>query len=146
MSGRASQSGVTLIEMLVALAISAMISVAGFVFLDSLTRTESGIAGRLERLALQDRAFHLLVLDLQNATEAELGQELELQVAGQSIDWRASETGLVRSITFQDGAIIRQELLSEPATITRHAPGILALRLTETGVWRLLPFATGPAR
>jgi len=60
MGRRSTQSGVTLIEMLVALSISAMIGLAGFIFLESVTRTEAGVSGRLEQLNLQDRAFTCL--------------------------------------------------------------------------------------
>ena len=55
------QSGVTLVEMLVALAIFAFVGLAAFAMLDTLLRVQDQTDGRLTALAQLDRA--LLVLD-----------------------------------------------------------------------------------
>ncbi|WP_366141214.1 prepilin-type N-terminal cleavage/methylation domain-containing protein [uncultured Tateyamaria sp.] len=135
---RARTAGVTLIEMLVSLTISAMIGLAGFALLESVTRTEAGVAGRLDHLTLQDRAFRLLNLDMEIATLARLGEALELRISGQTIIWEATDQGVFRSVNIAKGGVIKQSLLDHPARLSRHASGILALRLPETGVWRLV--------
>ena len=78
---RNARSGVTLIEMLLALAVSSMIGVAGFVLLEGMTRTDSGVSGALNHLSDQDRAFRLFSMDMAEALEARLTDTgtLELQ-------------------------------------------------------------------
>ncbi|MFL4470155.1 type II secretion system protein J [Tateyamaria armeniaca] len=139
MTGRRSaQAGVTLIEMLVALAISSLVGLAGFVLLESVTRTEAGVAGRLERLALQDRAFHLFALDVESAGSASFDEALVLQVSEQVVTWMASDSGLTRRIEFTDRPAINQRILDKPAALMARGPGALALVLTERDVWRLV--------
>ncbi len=57
-------AGLTLIEMLVAMAIFAVIGVAGLGILDTVLRTNERTEGRLERLAEIDRALLILRRDL----------------------------------------------------------------------------------
>lgn len=140
---RSSQAGVTLIEMLVALSISALIGLAGFIFLESVTRTEAGVAGRLDRLKAQDRAFRLLTLDVDKARAAVFQTELELRVAEQIIIWRATETGLVRHIDFADRPEIEQRILDEPATLTSRTPNTVTLTLPNLDVWRVVHLPQG---
>ncbi|MEL6463992.1 MAG: prepilin-type N-terminal cleavage/methylation domain-containing protein [Pseudomonadota bacterium] len=139
MTQRGPNAGVTLLEMLVALSISALIGVAGFALLDSVTRTEAALSGRLAQLEAQDRAFRLLALDLTNATRSQVGDTLELRLAGHKITWQASDTGLVRSLTFQDGNQLRQDVLDDPSVLSIHAPGVISLDLPESDVRRLIP-------
>ena len=61
---RHSEAGVTLIEVLVSLAIFAVIGVAGLTVLDTVARTGERTDGRLERLAEIDRAFLVIRRDL----------------------------------------------------------------------------------
>lgn len=63
MTPRTPEAGVTLIEMMVALAIFALIGTAGFSMLDQVLRTESRTDGRLETLGDMQRALYLLGLD-----------------------------------------------------------------------------------
>ncbi|MES2665535.1 MAG: type II secretion system protein GspJ [Pseudomonadota bacterium] len=63
MTLRNAQSGVTLIEMMVALAIFALIGTAGFSMLDQVLRTQSRTEGRLEALGDLQRGLYLVGLD-----------------------------------------------------------------------------------
>ncbi|MEO1554861.1 MAG: prepilin-type N-terminal cleavage/methylation domain-containing protein [Pseudomonadota bacterium] len=143
---RSAQAGVTLIEMLVALSISALIGLAGFIFLESVTRTEAGVAGRLDRINAQDRAFRLLTRDMDKARAAVFETELELRVAEQIIIWRATETGLVRRIDFADRPEIEQSILDEPATLTSRSPDTVTLTLPGSDVWRLVLLPREPVQ
>lgn len=65
-------AGVTLIEVLVALALFALIGTAGFGVLDQVLRVQSGTEGRLDRLAELQRAMHLTSWDLMQAAGGSL--------------------------------------------------------------------------
>ncbi len=60
---RQPTAGVTLIEMMIALALFALIGSAGFTMLDQVLRAQSRSEGRLEHLARIERALHLVLLD-----------------------------------------------------------------------------------
>ncbi|MEM8654284.1 MAG: prepilin-type N-terminal cleavage/methylation domain-containing protein [Pseudomonadota bacterium] len=141
MTRRTRNAGVTLVEMLVALAISALIGLAGFALLEGVARTESSVSDRLTRLNAQNRAFQLLTLDLANAIRVRLSEVLEVQVSDQTITWQASDTSLVRVLTHPNGQVLRQGVLDGPAILSNHAPGVIALKLPKNDVWRLIPFA-----
>lgn len=64
---RAPAAGFTLIEVLVALALFALISSAGFAMLDQVLRTQRQTDGRLERLAGLQRAMYLVTNDFLQA-------------------------------------------------------------------------------
>ncbi|WP_407492963.1 type II secretion system protein GspJ [Pseudooceanicola sp. MF1-13] len=61
---RSRESGLTLVEVLVALAIFAIIGVAGMSILNTTVRVKHSTEGRLERLARIDRAFLVVGRDL----------------------------------------------------------------------------------
>jgi general secretion pathway protein J len=61
---RRTDAGFSLIEVLVALALFAMIGGAGLSVLDQILRTQAQTEGRLERLADLQRMMHLVTLDL----------------------------------------------------------------------------------
>ncbi len=63
----ASDAGVTLVELIVALAIFALISLAGFTLVDSVLRVRDRTDGRLERLAAMQRTMQLLTADVEQA-------------------------------------------------------------------------------
>ncbi|WP_054006539.1 type II secretion system protein GspJ [Cypionkella psychrotolerans] len=65
-------AGFSLVEVLVALAIFALIGVAGFSMLDQVLRTQRLTEGRLERLAELQRAMHLITLDFSQARNSSL--------------------------------------------------------------------------
>ena len=60
---RAGEAGVTLVEVLVALALFALIGGAGVAVLDQVIRVQARTEGRLDRLAEIQRAAHLMTLD-----------------------------------------------------------------------------------
>jgi general secretion pathway protein J len=70
---RDAEAGVTLVEVLVALVLFALIGGAGFAVLDQVIRTQSRTDGRLERLAQVQRAMHLVTQDFMQTTDGSLG-------------------------------------------------------------------------
>jgi general secretion pathway protein J len=65
---RRADAGFTLIEVLVSLALFAMIAGAGVSVLDQVLRAQSQTDGRLEHLASLQRLMHLVTRDLSEAT------------------------------------------------------------------------------
>lgn len=137
---RHSQSGVTLIEMLVALSISAMIGVAGFSMLDSITRAEDSVSGRLDHLQDQNRAFVLFDMDTAQARSGVMDASgaLTLGYPEYNIIWTASADGVRRRIVFADETGLTQNLLADAATLgMRPKTNLVELRLTEAKVMKL---------
>lgn len=73
-----------------ALAIFALIGVAGFSMLDQVLRTQRLTDGRLERLGELQRAMHLITLDFSQARGASL--TLQTQSGGSEIAFRRNAT------------------------------------------------------
>ena len=73
---RTSEAGFTLVELLVALAIFALISVAGVMLLRSGSDTQLAVKGRLEDLSRTNRLY--------NAMEGDLAQVIARPVRDQS--------------------------------------------------------------
>lgn len=69
---RDAAAGVTLIEILVAMALFAIIAAAGFTVLGQVVRVQDGTAGRLDRLAAMQRTMQLLTQDFMYASGASL--------------------------------------------------------------------------
>jgi general secretion pathway protein J len=67
------EAGVTLVEVLVALVLFALIGGAGLAVLDQVLRVQVRTEGRLERLAEVQRALHLLTVDFMQASGGSLG-------------------------------------------------------------------------
>jgi len=120
-------AGFTLVEVLVALAIFALIGGAGFTMLDQVLRTQRQTEGRLERLAEMQREMHLLTLDFDYATGGSLvaaddpeGQVLALRRTapersdGQvALRYRVLDGILVRDLSDGSGQqIARQQVLT----------------------------------
>lgn len=93
---RSATAGVTLVEMLVALVLFALIGVAGFGVLDQILRTQSATEGRLERLARIQRGMYLLSTDFSQARPATLTYEADDQGPVLSLERSAAETGAGR--------------------------------------------------
>ncbi|TMM51790.1 type II secretion system protein GspJ [Sulfitobacter sabulilitoris] len=89
---RHGQSGLTLVEMLVALVLFALIGLAGLAVLNTVLRVNAGTEGRLERLAQIDRALSLVSRDLQ-------------QVAPSAIVVSADEVRFTRRLATGDAAL-----------------------------------------
>jgi general secretion pathway protein J len=103
MTSRDPEAGVTLVEMLVALAIFALVGLASFALLDAVIRTRDRTEGRLEDVAALDRALILFGRDLGQSdpgSQALSGGELSfaLVAAGgpEEMSYALGETGLER--------------------------------------------------
>lgn len=79
---RSDESGFTLVEMLVVVALFALIGMAGFAVVDGIVGVQRRTEGRLERLADLQRAMHIITADLEQAEPLSLrfdGTMLSLQ-------------------------------------------------------------------
>lgn len=126
---RDGEAGLTLIEVLVALALFSLIGLAGFSMLDNILRVQSGTEGRLERLAEIDRAMTVFTRDLQQSDPATIQQSPD------SLSMTRTGTGpLIYDI--RDGALQRRLPRSEFAQALIPAGSDLRLRaLDSTGTW-----------
>ncbi len=128
-ASRSSQAGVTLVEVLVAMALFAMIGLAGFSMLDAVLRVQAGTDARLERLADIDRALIIISRDLQQkdagpilAGDGKLSFSLH---SGDKLEYRVEADNLLRSAPRRN---IEQRLLDQVSA--------LEVRLLDTtGVW-----------
>lgn len=66
------EAGFTLVEMMVAVAVFAVIGLAGFTILDGILRAREVTEGRLERLARMQRVMYLLSSDLEQTAPGPL--------------------------------------------------------------------------
>lgn len=119
-TARHPEAGVTLIEVLVALVLFALIAGAGFTMLDQVVRVQTLTEGRLQKLAQVQRAMLVVTRDFMQAS----GQSLDFADAAVSFRRSAAdgemavrydlENGvLVRSISGGGGAEARQAILSD---------------------------------
>ena len=107
---RIPTAGFTLVEVLVALAIFALIGVAGFSMLDQVLRTQRQTEGRLERLAEMQRAMYLITLDFSQARGKSF--EVEQSANGPVIGLRrnaadAKGGSVMLHYALQDGSLMR---------------------------------------
>ncbi len=107
MEARDPEAGVTLVEVLVALGLGALIAVAGFTVLSTTLKTQSRTDGRLERVAEIQRALHLISTDLEQISGP------PLVIDGKRIGFTrpafgAPERALGISYSLQDGALRRE--------------------------------------
>jgi general secretion pathway protein J len=105
---RDPEAGVTLVEMLVALALLALVGLASFGLLDAVIRVRDGTDGRLEAVAGYDRALLLFGRDLA-ASEAG-SQSLEEGRLGFTLGAQAMSWGV------EDGLLLRRagEEIAQP--------------------------------
>lgn len=125
-------AGVTMIEMLVAVAIFAVIGAAGFSVLDTVARTDRQLDGRLARLTQSDLAMRLFATDMTRATGYRFlpdNDALALNVAGGVVTYQSTETGVQRVVTLAGQPPLAQLLL--PPQKLRWEIG------DADGVWRL---------
>lgn len=121
---RPADAGLTLVEVLVSLAIFAVIGVAGLTVLNGVARTGERTEGRLERLAEIDRAFLVIRRDLAQVTRAELlsdGKSLTFDRAQQSgsvkLTYHLKDNVLIRQVNIAGSESVDQELLSDVAAM-----------------------------
>ncbi len=101
---RSGDAGVSLIEVLVSLAIFAIIGVAGLAVLNTVARTGERTEGRLERLADIDRAFLILRRDL-------------LQMRGAAV---TLDAGILRFVREAEEGPVALAYLQEDETLQRR--------------------------
>lgn len=133
---RRPDAGFTLIEVLVSLALFAMIAGAGLSVLDQILRTQSQTDGRLERLARLQRMIHLVTRDMSEATPGTVqGDGATITLARRaeagrvSVTYALADGQVTRAITRNRGATTAQTLLT----------GVAALRwqyLDQNGTWQ----------
>lgn len=133
--GRDAEAGVTLVEMLVALAIFALVGLASFAVLDAVIRTRDRTEGRLERVAEIDRALFLFGRDL---LQGDAGATT-LADGVLAFGLRGAGGPAVMSYTFVDGVLERR--VGGPdgsGPRQRLLPGLAAARfrgLDASGAW-----------
>ncbi len=100
------EAGFTLVEVLVALAIFAVIGAAGFAMLDQVLRVQEQTQGRLDRLGEIQRAMHVVSLDAHQARGGSLASAegaLRLTRSGD-----ASGDGVTVSYRLEDETFLRE--------------------------------------
>ena len=120
---RSPTAGFTLVEVLVALAIFALIGVAGFSMLDQVLRTQRQTDGRLERIAELQRAMHLMTLDFSQAIGASLTAKTGPE--GASVAWRRNATDasggrFFMEYTLAEGTLMRAVAVTEGSPLARQ--------------------------
>lgn len=117
---RGGETGLTLVEILVALAIFALIGGAGLSVLDGILRAQSGAEGRLEALARVQRAMHVFAMDLRQAAEHSVRSSEKALVLrrgdGAELTYALDGNAFVRQI-WREEARRRQTLLPGTASI-----------------------------
>ncbi|OWU84699.1 hypothetical protein ATO6_10125 [Oceanicola sp. 22II-s10i] len=115
--GRGSDSGLTLVEVLVALAIFAVIGLAGMSILDTVVRVNRGTEDRLERLAEIDRALLVVGRDMLQAEPVGVGlngASLTLMQSGgdgpRPLRYALEDGALIRALPGREGEVIQQLL------------------------------------
>ena len=133
---RDPEAGLTLVEMLVALALFALVGVASLAMLDGVLRTRDGTEGRLEAVASIDRALIRFGRDFGQAAPGTISLEesaLHMVRPGQSITWETEDDALRRRLEPVDdapeGDDLSQLLLSEVAAVSFRV-------LDGTGTWQ----------
>ncbi len=102
MPSRPRDSGITLVEMLVALMIFAMVGLASFTTLDTILKVRARTDGRLEQIARIDRALQVFGRDMTQADPL----SVTLAEGALRADLRGDNT--LRRYLLRDSALIRQ--------------------------------------
>lgn len=134
MTGRSATAGVTLVEMLVALALMAVIGVAGIAVLQQVLRAQDRTAARLDRLGEMQRTMVVVTLDFATALPFSLA-------AG------ANGTAIAR----QADAPVRVDYALEGGTLWRRVGGAAGepvasqalVRGVDRAAWRYLAASDG---
>ena len=129
-----SEAGFTLVEMLVALALFALVGLASFALLDTVIRTRDRTEGRLEAMAVLDRALILFGRDLAQSdpgshriAEGVLTLGLGMTGGPSDLSYALVDGTLTRRANGQ-GAAVEQQLVAGIA-------GLAWRGLDREGVW-----------
>lgn len=115
MNRRSPDAGVTLVETLVAMALFALIGLAGFAIVDSVLRVQARTETRLDALESLQRAMLLLTTDIEQLADGAMvfeGDALSLARRGAgagaqddvTVRYALGQDGLVRTVTDPFGA------------------------------------------
>ena len=121
---RAPDSGLTLVEVLVAMALFSAIGIAGFSIVNAVLGVQARTEGRLDRLGDIQRALHLVRLDFEQA-------EGEFRFDGEGVSLRRSMADGNMDVTYFAGgdALNRHVAYSlDPDTTQRLLSGVSALQ------------------
>lgn len=129
MAGRQQDAGLTLVEMLVALVLFALVGLASFGMLDAIIKTRDRTEGRLDAVVQLDRALAIFSRDL--------GQSLpDRSLADGLLAFSLYDTGTQISLTYrvQDGVLWR----SMQTDLTAAALDQQVINGIEAADWRFL--------
>ena len=118
----ASETGFTLVEVIIALALFALIALAGVTLLGSVLRVQHGTQGRLERLADEQRALFVIADDFGAMANA----PLTASAAGVEFTRRTAAGPRTVRYALTDGVL--QRALDHGAQVQQLLGGVAALR------------------
>ena len=131
MTPRDRAAGLTLVEMLVALVLFALVGLASFTTLDAIIRTRERTEGRLELIARYDRALLLFGRDALQADPAGLTLAAEAltltRTDGTTLTWTLAEGRLDRQI--------RRPTASLDQALLENVAGLQFRGLDDQGSW-----------
>ena len=128
---RQPDAGVTLIEMMIALALFALIGSAGFALLDQVLRTQRSTDGRLERLSEQQRALHVILTDFAMA----LPHTLEATEDSVALDRSAASGGSLHLRYHLTAGVLHRDLASPDGLALADQTILTGI---DTASWRFL--------
>jgi general secretion pathway protein J len=128
---RHAEAGVTLIEVLVSLALFALIAGAGVAVLDQVLRAQVQTEARLDRLASLQRMMHLVRRDLSDVRPASVQGD-----AGAITLQRPAETGLVQVRYGTGGTQMTRAVGAQaPQVLVQDVAALQWQYLDAGGVW-----------
>jgi general secretion pathway protein J len=95
---RDGAAGFTLIEVLVSLALFALIGGAGVAVLDQVLRTQARTEGQLDNLAAMQRAMFLMTVDFSQAHAVQAGDVLQVAHGSVTVQYTLSDGVLMRGL------------------------------------------------
>ncbi len=132
---RQRDAGITLVEMLVALMIFALVALASFTTLDTILRVRERTDGRLEHLAKLDRALQVFGRDLAQSDPLEVTLEDNVLSATQTTG-RGLRTYLVADQNLQRESRIKSADAPLVQTLMGEVSGIAFRVLGDDREWR----------